>query len=132
MLLVTDNQHNDLQIKYFGGALLDQILKECTHFDYTFTIMDTVYLAISKIIYDIQRGVLLLEMGMIKLLELSLKEEITIYEKKVLKGIACILNFLPKKEIDVAKLGESELWSTYYSPLLTSILSETQCIILLR
>lgn len=132
MLLVTDGQHNSLQIKYFGGTLLDQILKEDTHFDYTFTMMDTVYLAISKIVYDIQRGVLLLEMGMIKLLELSVKEEITIYKKNIIKGIACMLNFLPKKEVDVAKLGEIELRSTYYTPLLTTILSETQDNILLR
>lgn len=132
MLLITDDQHNSLQVKYFGGTLLDRILKEVTHFDYTFTMIDTVYLAISKIVYDIQRGVLLLEMGMIKLLELSVKEEITIYEKKIIKGIACMLNFIPKNEVDVSKLGESELWSTYYNPLLTSILSETQDNILLR
>jgi hypothetical protein len=43
MLLVNDDQHNSLQIKYFGGTLLDRILKEGTHFDYTFTMMDTVY-----------------------------------------------------------------------------------------
>lgn len=132
MLLVTDDQHNSLQIKYFGGTLLDQILKEGTHFDYIFTMIDTVYLAISKIIYDIQRGVLLLEMGMIKLLELSVREERTIYEKSIIKDIACMLNFLPKKEVDVAKLGEIELWSTYYTPLLITILSETQDNILLR
>lgn len=132
MLLITDDQHNSLQVKYFGGTLLDRILKEVTHFDYTFTMIDTVYLAISKIVYDIQRDVLLLEMGMIKLLELSVKEEITIYEKKIIKGIACMLNFIPKNEVDVSKLGESELWSTYYNPLLTSILSETQDNILLR
>ncbi|KAG1140912.1 hypothetical protein G6F37_008689 [Rhizopus arrhizus] len=132
MLLITDDQHKSLQIKYFGDTLLDRILKEATHFDYTFTMIDTVYLAISKIVYDIQRGVLLLEMGMIKLLELSVKEEITVYEKKIIKGIACMLNFLPKKEVDVSKLGESELWSTYYNPLLTSILFETQNNILLR
>lgn len=118
MLLVTDDQHNNLQIKYFGGTLLG-ILKKCTQFDYNFTMMDTVYLAIPKNIYDIQGGALSLEMGMIKLLELSVKEKITIYEKNLLKGIACMLNFLPKKEVDVAKLGESELWSTYHNPLLT-------------
>lgn len=27
MLLVADDQYNSLQIKYFGGTLLDQILK---------------------------------------------------------------------------------------------------------
>lgn len=118
MLLVTDDQHNNLQIKYFGGTLLG-ILKKCTQFDYNYTMMDTVYLAIPKNIYDIQGGALSLEMGMIKLLELSVKEKITIYEKNLLKVIACMLNFLPKKEVDVARLGESELWSTYHNPLLT-------------
>jgi hypothetical protein len=43
-----------------------------------------------------------------------------------------MLGFLPKKEVDVSKLGESELWSTYYNPLLTAILSRTQDNILLQ
>ncbi|RCH98134.1 hypothetical protein CU097_015167, partial [Rhizopus azygosporus] len=89
-------------------------------------------ITISKIIYDSQCGVPLLEMGMIKLLELSVKEGISIYEKKIIKDIACMLNFLPKREVNVTKLGEPELWSRYCNPLLTSMLSENENNVILR
>lgn len=71
-------------------------------------------------------------MGMIKLLELSVKEGISIYEKKIIKDIACMLNFLPKREVNVTKLGEPELWSRYCNPLLTSMLSENENNVILR
>lgn len=71
--------------------------------------MDVTYLKPSKIAYNLQRGVLTVEIAMIKLLELSITEGITIHETNLLKGIACMLNFLPTKEVDAKKLGESEL-----------------------
>lgn len=69
MFLLIDDQHDSAQKKYFGSILLDTI-KRCNHFDYDFVMMDVVYLKFSKIVYDLQRGVLAVEMAMIKLLEL--------------------------------------------------------------
>lgn len=43
-----------------------------------------------------------------------------------------MLNFLPRKAVDDTQLVESELWSTYFNPLLTAILSRAEDNILLK
>lgn len=77
-------------------------------------------------------GALELERGKIKLLELALTKDLSIHEKNLLKGLESMLNFLPQTKVEVSTLGESELWSTYFNPLFTSIFSKTREDILLR
>ncbi|GAA5798564.1 hypothetical protein HPULCUR_003969 [Helicostylum pulchrum] len=98
----------------------------------TFTVTDIVFLSTAKIIYDVRMGALELERGKIKLLELALTKDLSIHEKNLLKGLESMLNFLPQTKVEVSTLGESELWSTYFNPLFTSIFSKTREDILLR
>lgn len=107
-------------------------MRECSGFDRTFLLTDSLYMGVSKVIYSVQHGDNTVDVGMIKLLQLSVKEETSIYEKKWIKGMACMLNFLPRKAVDDTQLGESELWSTYFNPLLTAILSRAEDNLLLK
>ncbi|CEG66580.1 hypothetical protein RMATCC62417_03127 [Rhizopus microsporus] len=132
LIFLIHGQYSNLQLKYFGGCLIDQICNKHIYLDTNFTMVNTVYSHLSKTIYDIQRNLISLEIGMIQLLQLSIKENISTYEKKIIKGVVSMLNFLPKKEVDESKLGESELWSTYHHPLLTSLLSDNQQNVILR
>lgn len=131
ILLLNHDQQSNTQTNYLGANILEE-LKKCSLYDHTFAVKDNLYLAVSKIDYNLQRGVHSLRVGMMKLLELPINEEASVYEKSWIKGIACMLNFLPRKAIDDTQFGESELWSTYFNPVLTSMFSRTEDTILLK
>jgi hypothetical protein len=63
---------------------------------------------------------------MINLLELSENEDLPLYERKVVEGLSNVVEFLPGKKIDELTLGESELWSTHFNPLLTTLSSSSE------
>ncbi|KAI9255401.1 hypothetical protein EDC94DRAFT_587190 [Helicostylum pulchrum] len=113
MFFLTDQYHHSL-LQHFGTPLLDQLSKY-NHFGSTFTIADSLLLAISNLISSILDGNLNLRIARAQILVLSAKD-ITLYELNLLNGISYILDFLPKKEVDISKLGRSELWSACYHP----------------
>lgn len=43
MLLLIHDQRNNLQIKYFGGCLIDKICNEHNYFDINFIMMGAIY-----------------------------------------------------------------------------------------
>lgn len=120
-----------IQVDCFGSSVLET-LGECSGIDRSFTMVDTVFLTVAKITYAVQHGTLGSDIAMIRLLELATRNNLSLYEKNLLRSLSSMLNFLPKKKAGVKKMAKSELWSTYYSPSLTPRLSKVEENILLR
>lgn len=98
LIFLIHGQYSSLQLKYFGGCLIDQICNKHIYLDTNFIMMNTIYLHMSKTIYDIQHNLISLEIGMIQLLQLSIKENISTYEKKKNYQRCCLYaEFPPKK-----------------------------------
>ncbi|CEG82392.1 hypothetical protein RMATCC62417_16467 [Rhizopus microsporus] len=84
--------------------------------------VDDVYLKLSHIVYDIEEKNISVMEGALMLTQMV--DTASYYEQKLLMNLARLIEELPKTFVENNRIGETELWSSYFHPLLSRILSE--------
>ncbi|EIE84799.1 hypothetical protein RO3G_09509 [Rhizopus delemar RA 99-880] len=62
----------------------------------------------------------------------QLADTASYYEQRLLIGLARLIEELPKTRVKNNQIGEIELWSSYFHPLLSRILSDNERSVMLR
>lgn len=85
ILILDNNQQNKTQMSYFEADVLER-MRECSGFDRTFLLADNLYMAVSTVFYSVQHGSNTVDVGVMKLLQLSVKEKPAFAKRNGLKA----------------------------------------------
>ncbi|CAO3619706.1 unnamed protein product [Mucor hiemalis] len=137
VLFLGRNQYSSMKLSIFGEELLDKLLDDqkrallskvpesCPDF----TMND--YTAVLKVMCSIDEKVITPKQAKLQLL--SLAGGMNSLKGNVIEGIADLLIKLPLDSIiDKNKIGEVDMQTRYYEPLLSAILSDTTKKVILR
>ncbi|KAG0190283.1 hypothetical protein DFQ28_002265, partial [Apophysomyces sp. BC1034] len=134
ILFLAPNQHSELKVKVFGCQVIDSlchatITRFMDNLEADFSTQEISDLAV--IVDDIQTGKKLTIDAQVDLLVMAKTMGPT--KAAVVRGIANLVVKLPTREIvDLDSLGETELQSTYFDPVLAPLLSNPQQNVVLR
>ncbi|KAG1048826.1 hypothetical protein G6F43_008808 [Rhizopus delemar] len=132
MLFLVPRQSSDIQKSIFSEVLLNELHNNQVRYFMMKTLKPAgdIYLKLSNIVYDIEEENISIMKGVLMLTQLA--DTASYYEQRLLIGLARLIEELPKTRVKNNQIGEIELWSSYFHPLLSRILSDNERSVILR
>ncbi|KAG0825006.1 hypothetical protein G6F18_010609 [Rhizopus arrhizus] len=137
VLFLAKNQHSNIKTSFFSEELLDKLLDNQNQVLLN-KILDTYpdfttedYMAVLKVLTSIDQNIITPKQAKLELLTLAAGMDSL--KGNVIEGIGDLLTKLPLDSIvEKDKIGEVDIQTRYYEPLLSAILADTTKKVILR
>ncbi|KAG1469183.1 hypothetical protein G6F56_003400 [Rhizopus delemar] len=133
ILVLNKHQHSPIAKKVFSDELLDDLAESMVSesMNYNLSLSEQQYMAMAKIINQLSLSKATRENAFI---ELSLMSSSMNYnERRLVRGLTNLIQKLPKLPLkDNSTISESELWNTYFDPLLSCLICDPEKLVHLR
>ncbi|KAI8973346.1 hypothetical protein BDF20DRAFT_1002337 [Mycotypha africana] len=127
------HQHSPIAKKVFSDELLDDLAESMVSesMNYNLNLSEQQYMAMAKFISQLSLSKATRENAFI---ELSLMSASMNYnERRLVRGLTNLIQKLPKLPLkDNSTISESELWNTYFDPLLSCLICDPEKLVHLR
>ncbi|KAL0080214.1 hypothetical protein F4703DRAFT_1777642 [Phycomyces blakesleeanus] len=133
ILVLNKNQHSSIAKKVFSVDLLDYLAVSLVSesMDYNLSMNDQQYMAMAKIINQLSLSNTTREKAFLELTLMSSRMNYS--ERRLIHGITNLIQKLPNLPLkDNSSISESELWSTYFDPLLSCLICDPEKLVHLR
>ncbi|KAG1447203.1 hypothetical protein G6F55_011211 [Rhizopus delemar] len=114
----------DIATKVFGDRLLNDLSASlrASSMDYSMDLPDQVYITFASMFADLAMGSATCDDTSVKLIVEG--AGLDYGPRRLLRGIANLIQKLPSTPVNVKNTSETALWSTYFDPILSTLLSD--------
>ncbi|CAO3640917.1 unnamed protein product [Cunninghamella blakesleeana] len=133
ILLLNKHQHSSIAKKVFSVELLDDLAVSLVSesMDYNLSMDEQQYMAMAKIINQLSLSNITREKALLELTPISSNMEYG--ERRLIRGLINMIQKLPTMPLkDNSDISETELWSTFFDPLLSCLICDPERLVHLR
>ncbi|KAI9332753.1 hypothetical protein BD770DRAFT_449237 [Pilaira anomala] len=133
ILVLNKHQHSPIAKKVFSDELLDDLAESMVSesMNYNLSLSEQQYMAMAKIINQLSLSKATRENAFIELSLMSFSMNYN--ERRLVRGLTNLIQKLPKLPLkDNSIISESELWNTYFDPLLSCLICDPEKLVHLR
>ncbi|KAG0162223.1 hypothetical protein DFQ28_001685, partial [Apophysomyces sp. BC1034] len=133
ILILNKHQHSSIATKVFSIELLEELAASLSSesMNYNLDFNDQHYMTLTKTITNLSMAIKTREQAIVELTVMS--ADMDYGPRRLVRGISNLIQKLPKTPLkDNNDISESELWSTYFDPLLSCLICDPDRLVHLR
>ncbi|CAO3697691.1 unnamed protein product [Rhizopus stolonifer] len=133
ILVLNKHQHSSIAKMVFSDELLDDLAESMISesMDYNLSMSEQQYMAMAKIVNQLSLSKTTREKAFLEFTLISSNMDYN--ERRLIRGLTNLIQKLPNLPLkDNSTLSESELWNTYFDPLLSYLICNPEKLVHLR